>query len=629
MSFQQTLKNYVINEFEPPTYLKHFDKGDKNIILVHVKQRKQEVDEGDSIELTDLITNNITLEKLDLTGNPLQLDLHSDLENHDVTIISNTPKSWLKSETLHFPLSLVDCIGFMRHYGENNCQIGDGLGSKIYGVCDGLDVAKTILIGSQQSDVSLNTFELNFRGCFAQDDVDINMTSMEKEHLEEVGEDVKVTCTIISNYALNGFDLKLLNNLNDSNNYGALLMDVLWKDGTGFNSDTSNISSAKLHIQTIAGHRASPIANLWEDLLLIEKLINLLNIPSDNLDEVILSERFFDYPDIIKQIEESLQSFSPFRKMRLEEKVKITNFENFRPYNGIDCFWNILKRCKEVDDVRSIFHSIFTEAARDKSLHINIPLNNNGFFANMLRGILEGTHAVPTFTAIKSLECLIEFGIAKLKNDYLFILDTYNCDTQNPAFEIFSINCDEVPDNRRTVNKRRTVRYNNDNRLTVNRHRMTVYDLNSTEIDIGLYKKQLHLLSGLHMSIQSILLLKDKLYRDMDLPSDAFYHTPQYVLDHFLGPNRSATSFNDLIRNNLCELSLDVNDIDKKILPEYEILHWKYCFKSVNYKTTITSIYLHSVMPIFPPCIVKNYECPEETEDVYHVSRFLSIEDAF
>lgn len=118
---------------------------------------------------------------------------------------------------------------------------------------------------------------------------------------------------------------------------------------------------------------------------------------------------------------------NPSHRSRVNKNKNFSNLktlvEDVECRNSIDItdlLWNVLINCSTYGKLLDCLNVFLTEVAHNKD-EVYIAESNNCVLAELLRGILAGKMAVPTFTGTQPIEILIEIGIEKLRKDYVHI----------------------------------------------------------------------------------------------------------------------------------------------------------------------------------------------------------------
>lgn len=114
----------------------------------------------------------------------------------------------------------------------------------------------------------------------------------------------------------------------------------------------------------------------------------------------------------------------------------IENIENRSTIDVTDMLWNILIHCSTYGKLVNCLNAFIAQVAYDGN-KIYIAESNNCVMAQLLRGIMDGKMAVPTFTGTQPIEILIEMGIEKLKKDYIYICKLANIMSSKEIINLF------------------------------------------------------------------------------------------------------------------------------------------------------------------------------------------------
>lgn len=153
----------------------------------------------------------------------------------------------------------------------------------------------------------------------------------------------------------------------------------------------------------------------------------------------------------------------------------------------------------------------------------------------------------------------------------------------------------------------------------IQKHRKTGLNFNiGNEI---LNTKKLKHLAQMHAVLEFFLLIKDH----AKFPTKCYQYIGECAYKKYVGENSPIPDFSTLQKSKLCDLTLSMDCIDESVIEELVLLillflvyvMWFYFSKtpvkfhmkmtSKQNHSEVTTIFLHSESPIFPPVVFNNY----------------------
>lgn len=238
-----------------------------------------------------------------------------------------------------------------------------------------------------------------------------------------------------------------------------------------------------------------------------------------------------------------------------------------------DKLWSVLVRCGSYEMLVDCLNVFMTEIAHNRT-KVYIADGNNSWPAGLIKGIISGVTAVPTFTGTQPFQFLILLGIEKLRKDYVHILTQANVLTEEQINSYLKFNeCDK-----KDLGARKYV---------VLRETQLV-DINQINLEMTVF--------GRLETLCELLCL---------VPQDWLKYVSDAAVKQFLSTDLSPiNSFTSLAANHIYELNA--------ILPARAVLQHEAVSMPVQVTKNIESLSSHlnmlsvlhlSLRPIFPPCI--------------------------
>ncbi|KRT80575.1 hypothetical protein AMK59_7616 [Oryctes borbonicus] len=331
MSLSTDLQPVYIN---PPSYIREITKSSENIYLFskHVQHSSNtEDDTKQSVEDTNI--------SLDLTGNPLPIDLSGD-----VSFLALEEQIWSQADNNHHPLPLETVRRLINKVNKESCH-GN---ATVYGVCDGTDKKCTLALGAWQTDDYLSRIEICNLGCFYQSDVQISLEKMLECHYDNIGKSkCEVKSLINATYAIGGNNLRNYKISNTLPCNSCILYNVSWN--TYQYKVPEFVQFAEMTLQTVIGHKESELYIFWEQFMMLKMYTVLLVKTPADLENIILSDDPKNYVTICEDICCLLQEMTGARKVILKKELKDKlDVNSLRQEDLIDKLWRILicKLCK-------------------------------------------------------------------------------------------------------------------------------------------------------------------------------------------------------------------------------------------------------------------------------------------
>ncbi|XP_057662375.1 uncharacterized protein LOC130897498 [Diorhabda carinulata] len=528
---------------------------------------------------------------LDITGNPLEVDLKGDdsflPENFQAEIIQH----WSENENNHFPLSIKEARNYLNSRSRHKTS------NYVFVLCDGNNPLKTIVLAVRQVEKNIYTCTVDVLGCFAKNHENISLSSMEKSHLLLTGNnESNITYVVTFKYFIFGTFLQNIRNVYGTKYFGSICIETSVNKKCNLDNPSSLVDGTKVSVQVIAGHKNSLINFLWEDLVSVYDYLKYF-ITNKGDPNTVICQNPLPVEDIYKSVNEIIHTNLIKRELKVEFSL-----ENIRMPNILDKLWSIVKNCEDLKTLRDVFHYFFEELAETES-NLKLPEDNTSNIAAIINGILDGKLAVPTINYSEALKFLIEIGAGKLKSDYQTILKQFYV----PAAKSISSKWSEF-----------------ESKLLVEEtHRKTriTHHLKDNKIAIEKCMAKLGYLSKLHIATDLIYLVKNNAF----LPEATFDYICERVCKCYVATKDIIHEFKDLIEKPVCSFNISVNNFESNVvenkIPDFCSIR----MRSQQDKLETQTVYLMSKYLIFPPNIYNNYDIDiDEKQTLYYTYKLQS-----
>ncbi|CAG9860771.1 unnamed protein product [Phyllotreta striolata] len=550
----------------PPSYLLDFilDKNFEKIMLAHLRKTRKNCEKS--------YLNESTIE---ITGNPLEVDLQGNasflLETEEGII-----NQWLESENEHTPMDIRKARKYLNF--KTNMRNKEA----VFAVCDGNNPRKTIVVGFKEQSKKIFTCTLNVIGFMPITHENLLFSSMKRGHYVLCGTmNCYINYSITFKYMVYG---SFLQNLlrNNSKQYGIVSIENNATSECELSNPSNLKNEMKLSLDLIPGHKESSVHFLWQELCLLQNLINIIDRKEINIDSVISSQ-----PLSLNEIYDNIQQII---KDRIVKKISTEfNLIEMRELNIMDKLWNILKRCGHLEDVKSaLVHFLMKLSGYD-----NIPtIIGKTRAARILDCLLNGR--ILQINNEIALELLFGLGTEKLKNDYEAICKHFFI----PSY----------------------------NHISSKWNKMTREELIDADtkfhswqfLQVDVWRDQLNYLGTLHLVTEYIYLVKNNAY----VPDTPFNSFCSKIIQEYVSKERLSTiPFSHLQDIPSTHLEITIPHVfETNNLPDFYAVK----LNSVTKGSEIESVYVLSKYSIIPPVIYNNYDRIVEN-DYYYSYVFESV----
>lgn len=364
-----------------------------------------------------------------------------------------------------------------------------------------------------------------------------------------------------------------------------------------------------LGIQVLIGHPDALSAKLWQDLLLLELYINTFSqydgneqigdgfwLPTmrtdfTNEDPLQIAIHIVHEPDVRLSHD----------KERSSDLLRVVADVHERASVDItDRLWSVLVRCSTYGMLVDCLNAFLTEVAFNRGT-VYIAEGNMSWMAGLLRGIIAGVLAVPTFTGTQPLQLLILLGIEKLRKDYVHIFNCANVADEQKINSYFKHDCEEEISGK-TGNLRKGV------------------VLRETKlIQISKVAHAMAVLGRLETLCELLCLVPEHWLR----------YVGETALRQFLGPDSPVGCFGDLAVRQLHEMNTELPQqaVQQHVGLCMPVRH-TYTLESKTPGLDLTSTLQLTLRPVFPPCLVSavSHETTTDVKNVcYHYTSMFKI----
>ncbi|XP_047517944.1 uncharacterized protein LOC125057997 [Pieris napi] len=251
-----------------PSYVSIYTKSSNDVVMVYANA-KQNVS-------SDINKNSYKNkeDELDLTGSPLKLDLslHTTLDD---TMFSEESQLWRKEELLHAPIDLESARDLANSYTQTQATLSKEESVPQWILCNPNSDGKPLLLTIQSNKDEFARGIVNYEGCYALEEVDVDNLIKgfaDQEHIDEDLVNVLVDCK----YAVAGTSYNGLNideQLNTPHG-GQTELHCEWNAKTLLTPFIS--CKINLEQEITVGHLASPCNGVWKSVCALYHINDLL-----------------------------------------------------------------------------------------------------------------------------------------------------------------------------------------------------------------------------------------------------------------------------------------------------------------------------------------------------------------
>ncbi|KAK0072057.1 hypothetical protein PV325_011944, partial [Microctonus aethiopoides] len=391
----------------------------------------------------------LVLVPLDVTGSPL---LHS-FGNDSFNVTINSPKkNWLKHEEKYRPISQKTAITILNLFNE---EIGfdENWTLPIFALCDVKNgEAQDVLLGVHHDSCWFITYKITSSPLKSLMSIQNGCNDLLTQHLKECSESKdKTEITITSTYELCGISSEMYDGREGSklDFEGYLKIEVISNELCFTPSPRG--SSNYLLVEIVSGSPNSPLADLWRQILLLNKYLSILEeyrkkdsssrysimplkFPSDFLtpyseDESVITSKIncLLNGDDSAEINEEI-SQNPVSDMNIYE-IKLTDFIKELPkrenLDFTDRLWRIVRGAGNYNKMTDCIYTVF-ESLTENNYKPQLNDMDKTRFARMVSELESENGKVSSLAGSSSLELIIDMGLENISRDYMYLLSNMN-----------------------------------------------------------------------------------------------------------------------------------------------------------------------------------------------------------
>ncbi|CAH0558982.1 unnamed protein product [Brassicogethes aeneus] len=584
MLFEENVHQSI---FKPPTFLKQFFIDNERINLVYKRIGSVSVEEEEVIPVREkLETSN---DGLDITGNPLKVDLNGDDSLGHIVKIQQR-NNWTAQEAKLYPLSSNEARNVI-----NKLIAKREHSIPIYCICNESDSRKIVILGAQHTNSDKMSCFIEILSGLSKNKMHLNFDFMKKEHFKSTKIQTKIDYLIKRKYYIYGYNLQSIE-LDNTFYTGCMAVEVIGKNLKEKLNGTQNMN---MMLQVIVGHVTSPVHFLWQKLGHLQYYYDILNLPKSSINEsTIINKESKMEEDIYKGISNLINS------LEFMQKEQDTDFDldNLRYTDFLDKIWDLLKNCEDLSTLRDCFYYFFGELAESEN-KFEISPSDKSNIARIVKDTLNIKITVPTLTFLQCLELLFELGLENLKNDYLAIFRHFCFASQDNILKNWNKFCNENLSDRELGRKTRTT--------IMQKDAMTNNEANQFKLGY---------LAQMHTAVELLFLVKNRIY----LPEECNEVFIEKVYNEYVNTNNVKIDSNSLTNCRLEEFTFGLRSIPN-LVDENSLDSCTVQMKSVINKTEITTAFNLSVLPIFPTSVFNGYDDNHKIKENFYVSKFVKV----
>ncbi|XP_012276800.1 protein zwilch homolog isoform X2 [Orussus abietinus] len=538
----------------------------------------------------EIETIETQINELDITGSPLEYSFGNDTFQ-DTLIIKR--RNWRPVEEHYVPLSRMEASWTV----------------PIFAICDGKDSENTLFIGTLMEPRWHCTVHAGSIGFTKPSDIETNYSVLVNEHNKIYTTKFDVNMSTLKTYDLFGTSQETINckELSKHSFDGYANLEI---SSSGLQSDIlEQAAVCTMTIEIAAGHLTSALNELWQQMLLLNEFLTMLEQYQRKTERERYSVMPLQFPnhfstpyaadgkDIINQLylllhgdsttdDKYCLNYDNKRFMYGNEREQETDVPLQQYIDEVrhrenrdftDNLWQLLIGCKSHIELTDCFHAVFEEILND-DFRPEMNSSNATRFAKIVSELYRPNAALPLLVGSLPLELLIDIGFRKLNRDYVYLL-----------LSMTLIDIDEV------------------------KKKLNIQP--SGEYDLQNYRKDLLTMGRIHICIDFLLLLQDRQqYSTTDL---------QFLFDHafdlYTSENSPVKSFSDLAKNSIYQLTSNVpctSPIVKETVKKIPT-SWRFSLSSQTSMSKLTTITYYSRDSIFPPSVFPIDESDDEAEGYY------------
>ncbi|XP_057338616.1 uncharacterized protein LOC130676440 [Microplitis mediator] len=541
---------------------------------------------------------------MDTTGSPLSHSFGDDSFN---VTIAPTKKNWFRDEEKHIPLDRRTAAELINVAQEK--LSADTWTLPVFSLCDPKenDEERGVLIGTVFSDKYFIPIDVSLPAMTSLNHIQNGFSDLMRQHFDLVGSssldvDIKITST----YELCGTSYEMIDTREQSTDEfkGYLKVEATWDSLTFLPPPTA--LSNKLVAEIISGSRASPLCDLWDQIVLLDKYLTMVQ----KYHEKHLSSRYSVKPlifpkdfdnsykqsdDVVmRQLKRLLSGDDPFESDENTEGIQVSEDNDRRTkliefieelprrdnLDFTDKFWQIIRAADNYVLITDCVYAIF-EAMVEKNFKPQFNSTEDTRFAGMVSELDSEHKKFSLHAGSISLELVIDMGIEKISRDYLYLLSNMSL-------------------------------------LEMSDLQKLITNVSSDEFKLDNYRNKLKALAQVHISLEFLQLIQSQI----DCRCEVSHSIFETIFKKYSGPN-SPLKFSYLEKPNVYTISMPapmqiISEITTK-----EPFSWMSSLTSENKNEKWTTINCYSRIPMFPPNIYVPGELEKgqmELGDTYYVT---------
>ncbi|XP_015123707.1 uncharacterized protein LOC107045836 [Diachasma alloeum] len=550
-------------------------------------------------------------ESLDVTGSPLEHSFGDDSFN---VSSGSLRRNWLKYEERYTPIDLK-MAAEMVNCTRETLSDDDLWTTPLFVIADPEENdEKCVLVGCYPDPRGFMPLRARLAGVSSLSDIqervqlEVPLTQHNTDDMNPRSRK-KAQVRVTSVYEICGVDPEMVDwGEEEKEDFGGhLRIEASW-DELSFLPPLRKSSSTL--IASIASGSKSPLSPLWDQLLLLDKYIEILdeyqtkhsssrysvaplNFPKDFANAFVEST-----PEIMKKLhrvltgEDALDDAetmddTPAAESTSEDdyQIKLSDvaraLERRQDQEFASIFWRIIKGTGSYTAMTDCIHTVFEAIVMD-NFKPSLNAGDDTRFARLVGGLDSTKKQLPQLAGSVSMELVVDMGLEKLARDYTYLLSTGSLMENYDA-------------------------------------RKMMRSVAEGAFDISKYREKLVTLAQIHTSLEFLQLIQNQLNCRMDVSRSIF----DAALKVYRSPN-SPLKFGDLRNQGIYSLEVPApKDIISEVV-KTPPSSWMCTLTSDTVHQSYNSITHYSRNPIFPP----NIYTPEDVQKVegdiegpmYHVT---------
>ncbi|XP_051165531.1 protein zwilch homolog [Leptopilina boulardi] len=603
MSYYQVISDLVKNQNFSintvcPSYIKRLvpEIEDRPLLIFH-KTKPMEIPQVRTVSYEECEIDS------NLTGSPLEYSFGKD--SFSETLLP-AKRFWLKEEEYHLPISVIRARTILNLCLE--CSKPDWRVT-LLAICNQEDKQKTILLGTKIGNTSHETILIRMEKSKRLKEI-VDCSDILKEHLKiSSNETHKIKIETFCTYELFGTKEIFTDflDINKNNFEGYLCMEIEWNNLSFY--PPSIISTKTLIMEIAAGWKGSPLDNLWEEILLLNCFLSILEEYSKNnmssrysvmplkFPENFLNPNVKTDEEVMDNLTRLLNGDNSFlenenvylkkntgNEVEIELKLKqhLEDLSVRQNLDFTDYLWMVIKGSDNYPIITDCIHAVFEEVEK-KDYKPQMNVSNVTRTAKLIIDIMKQKATTPLLAGSLPLEILIDIGIEKLIRDYTYILLSANLIDRHELQEKLKRNINE-------------------------------------KFDVKNFRNNLLILSQIHICLEFALLAQTH----VDYPSGNLQSIFKCAYNKFTSKKSPIDSFAQLEANSIYKLNVPIPDDILKQIFEGPPTSWNVRLSSTVGITKITTGVHYSLTPIFPPDISQEDGTDDREQIYYAASQILS-----